>query len=200
MMLVTFCLSWIWPTGTIPDTSVVHQQQKFAVCVRSSDQGDVNCCSIIFSLTAVLMLGGGGGPFKFNPPHPPLLLKTKQRQTISAEQWRDSVSLPDNQWIWIWLLAHLAECDSCLAGGQLEPISYEHSLYINLVFGLQPESPPPSPFLPTRSLKGIKSIDFVVIIIAFINRGYKTEQSPLEVVSPQGQVGLMAFLNMAECI
>lgn len=78
MMLVTFCLSWIWPTGTIPDTSVVHQQQKFAVCVRSSDQGDVNCSSIIFSLTAVLMLGGG--PFKFNPPHPPTTpLKNKTK-------------------------------------------------------------------------------------------------------------------------
>ena len=41
-----------------------------------------------------------------------------------------------------------------------------------------------------------------VIIIAFINRGCKTEQSPLQDISPQGRarVCVLSSLNMSECI
>lgn len=184
------------PTGTIPDTSVVHQQLKFAVCVRSSDQGDVNCSSIIFSLTAVLMLGGG--EFLLNltpPPTTPLKNKTKTNYlcwTVKrfCELARQSMNL--NLIAGSFSRMRFLLSWETIRANQLWTQSFHKSC-----FRTAARVPP---FLPTLSLKGIKSIDFVVIIIAFINRGYKTEQSPLEVVSPQGQVELMAFLNMAECI
>ena len=115
-------------------------------------------------------------------------------QTISAEQWGDSVRLPANKWIWIWSLAHLAEWDSCLAGTQLEAISYEHSHSINLIFELcRAAVPRLIPALPqtrqspyTLPKRNWEYWFFSVIIIAFINRAWKTEQSP-PVISSQGR-------------
>lgn len=95
-------------------------------------------------------------------------LKNTQKKglkPIFTEQWRHSGCLPTNKWIWIWSLTHLAKWCSCLAGRQLEPISYEHSFYHKSYFRaalsrhplipVLPKTSQPSPF----SLKWTESID-----------------------------------------
>ncbi len=108
-------------------------------------------------------------------------------ETVSAEQWVDSMRLPAIKWIWIWSLAHLAKWDSCLAGRPLEPISYEHGVAINLIFRLR-RVPRLIPVLPqTRQppTQELRVLIFGVIIIAFINRGCTAEQCPASHFTPR---------------